>query len=37
MPFFPKIVLLLDNVEKCYTAGQATDDSMIGTYALHSG
>jgi hypothetical protein len=37
IPFFPKIMLLRDNVEKCYTAGQATGDSMIGTCALHGG
>jgi hypothetical protein len=37
IPFFPKIMLLRDNVEKYYTAGQSTDNSMIGTCALHSG
>jgi CTP:phosphocholine cytidylyltransferase-like protein len=35
--FFPEIMLLWDNVEKCYTDRQATDDSMIGTCALHGG
>jgi hypothetical protein len=35
--FFPEIVLLWDNVEKCYTNGQATVDSMVGTCALHGG
>ena len=27
--FFPKIVLLQDNAEKCYTVGLATDDSIF--------
>ena len=33
----PEIMLLCDNVEECYTNGQATDNSMIGTCALHGG
>ena len=28
-PFFPKMMLLWDNVEKYFIAGQATDDSMV--------
>ena len=27
--FFPTVVPFIDNVEKCCTAGQATDDNII--------
>jgi len=35
--FFPKSCLLRDNVEKCGTVRQATDDNIIRTSVLHAG
>jgi hypothetical protein len=35
--FFQKFCHLRANVEKYGRSGQATDDSVRGTYALHAG